>query len=327
MSNTASGNQVMNLHPDSEKLLDIIRQSGRPPYEAMTVAEARATYAAGRNATQGPPHPVHAVEDLMLTGPGGPLPVRLYRARPRAAGPTPLMVYFHGGGWVLGGIDTHDGLCRRLAALSGCAIASVDYRLAPEHPFPAAIDDANAALGALAGMAAALGLDPARVGVGGDSAGGTLAAVAAITARDNDGPRLMFQMLLYPVCDLAMDTPSHAAFATGHLLTAATLKWFHQHYLVNADAGDWRASPLRAARFAGLPPALVLTASHDPLCDEGEAYARRLIEASVTVTTWRVPGMLHGFLPMDKMISDTVPTIRTVARFLALGLGQANVLE
>jgi len=314
----------MKLHPDSQNVLDIIRQSGRQPYEAMSVAQARATYAAGREATMGPPQPVAAVEALEVAGPGGALPVRLYRPVSQDDGALPLLVYFHGGGWVLGGIDSHDGLCRRLANQSGCAIASVEYRLAPEHPFPAGIEDASAALKALSRMAASLGLDPRRIGVGGDSAGGTLAAVTALRARDEAGPPLAFQLLLYPVCDMAMDTDSHVAFAEGHLLTRATLEWFRRHYLGNTDPSDWRASPLLAASLDGLPPAFVLTASHDPLRDEGEAYARRLVEAGVPTTTWRVEGMLHGFLPMDKLISDAVPTIETVARFLALGLGRRN---
>lgn len=311
----------MKLHPDSQNLLDIIRQTGRPPYDAMSVAEARATYAAGREATQGPAHPVEAIEDFSVAGPGGTLPVRLYRARRRESGAAPLLIYFHGGGWVLGGIASHDGLCRRLAAVSGCAVASVEYRLAPEYPFPAAPDDATAAVRAIAELAGELGIDPARIGVGGDSAGATLAAVAAIVARDTAGPKLAFQLLLYPVCDMTMDTPSQVAFAEGHLLTGKTLKWFRSHYLGAADTCDWRASPQRAARLEGLPPTLMLTASHDPLRDEGEAYARRLVEAGVPTTTWRVKGMLHGFMPMDKVISDAVPTIETVARFLALGLG------
>ncbi|MCG6121522.1 MAG: alpha/beta hydrolase [Microvirga sp.] len=314
----------MKLHPDSQNLLDILRQAGRPPYEAMSVEQARAVYAAGREATQGPAHPVAGIEDFEVPGPGGPLSVRLYRARPREEGAAPLLVYFHGGGWVLGGIESHDGLCRRLAAASGCAIASVDYRLAPEHPFPAAPEDASAAVRALAGMAEELGIDAARIGVGGDSAGGALAAAAAIEARDRAGPALAFQLLLYPVCDLTMASASHAEFAEGHLLTGKTLEWFRGRYLGGADPGDWRASPLRAERVDGLPPAFVLTASHDPLRDEGEAYARRLVEAGIPVTTWRVEGMLHGFMPMDKLISDAVPAIETAARFLALGLGAAR---
>lgn len=311
----------MKLHPDSQNVLDIIRQSGRQPYEAMSVAQARATYAAGREATMGPPQPVAAVEALEISGPGGVLPLRLYRPAAKDDGALPLLVYFHGGGWVLGGIDSHDGLCRRLANGSGCAVASVEYRLAPEHPFPAAIEDATAALQALSRMAASLGLDPGRIAVGGDSAGGTLAAVAALRARDEGGPRLAFQLLLYPVCDMAMDAASHVAFAEGHLLTRATLEWFRKHYLGETGPDDWRASPLRAESLAGLPPAFVLTASHDPLRDEGEAYARRLVEAGVPTTTWRVEGMLHGFLPMDKLISDAASTVETIARYLALGLG------
>ncbi|WP_420392096.1 alpha/beta hydrolase [Acuticoccus sp.] len=312
----------MKLHPDSQKVLDLIREAGRPPYEAMSVEEARAAYAASREATMGPPQPVTAVETIELAGPGGALPVRLYR--PNVSRPLPLLVYFHGGGWVLGGIGSHDGLCRRLANGSGCAVASVEYRLAPEHPFPAAIEDATAAVRALAGEVGSLGFDASRLGVGGDSAGGTLATVAAIDARDTGGPSLACQILLYPVTDLAMDTRSHTEFAEGHLLTGASLRWFGRTYLGSRDPLHWRASPLRAERLDGLPPALVLTASHDPLRDEGEAYAQRLVTAGVMTTTWRVPGMLHGFLPMDRLISPAAPAVQTVARFLASTLGAAD---
>ena len=314
----------MKLHPDSQNILDIIRNSGRPPSHEMSVGQARAAYAAGRDATMGPPQAVASIEDFEIEGPGGPITIRLYRAQPKDAGPAALLIYFHGGGWVLGGIESHDGLCRRLAAGANCAVASIEYRLAPEHPFPAAIEDASTAVNILSEMAAALGFDPNRISVGGDSAGGTLAAVAAVSARDAGGPPLAYQLLLYPVCDMAMDTASQRSFAEGYLLTGATLRWFGKHYLGDTDWEDWRASPLRTASVAGLPPTLVLTASHDPLRDEGEAYARRLIEAGVPTVTWRVEGMLHGFLPMDKLILNAAPTVETISRLLALGLGASQ---
>ena len=312
----------MSLHPDSQKLLEMIQQSGRPSYEDMNVDQARTAYAAGRDATMGSLHPVAEIENLTVDGPVGAVPVRLYRPRAREEGALPLLVYFHGGGWVLGGIESHDGLCRRLAAVSGCAVASVEYRLAPEHPFPAALYDARAALCALVRMADDLRIDPSRIGLGGDSAGGTLAAVAALEARERNGPAIAFQLLLYPVCDMVMDTPSHTEFAEGHLLTRKTLKWFSSHYLGATDPSDWRASPLQAADLRKLPPTLILTAGCDPLRDEGEAYGRRLVEAGVPTTIWRVNGMLHGFLPMDKLISASVPTLNAVAGFLSLGLAQ-----
>ena len=192
----------------------------------------------------------------------------------------------------------------------------MEYRLAPEHPFPAALEDAVAAVRELAARAASLEIDPARIGVGGDSAGGTLAAVAAIEARDAGGPQLACQLLLYPVTDLAMDTPSHACFATGHSLTRGAMVWFRDQYLGSGDPLHWRVSPLRAERLDGLPPAYVLTASHDPLRDEGEAYGQRLVASGVPTTLWRVPGMLHGFLPMDKAIAPAAPATDAVAHTL-----------
>lgn len=315
---------MVSLHPDSQKLLELIQQSDRPPYEEMDVDKAREVYAAGRDATMGPPHPVAEINDLNVKSIFGAVPVRLYRANTREKGLSPLLVYFHGGGWVLGGIESHDGLCRRLAAVSGCAVASVEYRLAPEHPFPAALDDAISALWGIAEMADDLGIDSARIGVGGDSAGGALAAVLALEARDRKGPALAFQLLLYPVCDMSMNMPSHSEFAEGYLLTRNTLKWFRRHYLGEADPSDWRVSPLQAVDLHELPPALVLTAACDPLRDEGEAYARRLVEAGVPTTIWRVEGMLHGFLPMDKLISSAVPTLNAVAGFLSLGLAKTG---
>ncbi len=304
----------MKLDPDAAEVLEAL--AARPPLDSLSADEARATYAAGRAATAGPPTPVEIVRDLELPGPAGPIPARLYRPAPETAGPLPALVYYHGGGWVIGGLDSHDGLCRRLAAGSGCTVISVDYRMGPEHRFPAAVEDAEAAARAVHAQADELGVDPERLAVGGDSAGGNLAAVAAIAFRDGGGPPLRWQLLIYPATDFAMDTPSQREFAEGHFLTESLQRWFHGHYIDEAQKTDWRASPLRAADLAGLPPAFVLTASHDPLRDEGEAYASRLVAEGVRVAIWRAPGQIHGFLPLDAAIAAAPEAAALLARHL-----------
>lgn len=311
----------MQLDPDAAAVLAALNAPDRTPYDRMDVAEARAAYEAGRAATTLAPVPLPAIRDLTLEGPAGPIPARLYRPRPEAEGPLPALVFFHGGGWVLGGLESHDGLCRRLAASSGCAVVAVDYRLAPEHRFPAAFEDALAATRAVAAGAAAIGVDPERLGVGGDSAGGNLAAGVCLALREAAGPRLRFQMLLYPLLDFAMETGSQRQFAEGHFLTAALQRWFRDHYLGEAGpVGDWRASPLRASSLAGLPPAFVLTASHDPLRDEGEAYGARLAAEGGIATLWRVPGQIHGFLPLDRAIRAAPGVVAVLGGHLALNL-------
>jgi acetyl esterase len=249
---------------------------------------------------------VAAVRDLAAPGPAGLVPLRLYRPLGAAAEvPLPALVFFHGGGWVIGDLDTHDVVCRRLANASGAAIVSVDYRLAPEHKFPAAVEDAFAVTGWAAGAGAAvLGIDGRRLAVGGDSAGGNLATVTALLARDAGGPALRCQLLIYPATDLNMRHESQRRLAEGHLLTRSGQEWFHAQYLRSAaDRDDWRASPLLAPSLAALPRTYVLTAGHDPLGDEGEAYARRLREAGVAVTERRFPGQIHGFITMGRMIA------------------------
>jgi acetyl esterase len=216
----------------------------------------------------------------------------------------PALLYLHGGGWVIGDLDSHDGICRRLANLAACRVIAVDYRLAPEHRFPAAVDDAVAALAWVAGNAAALGVDPARIAVGGDSAGGNLAAVLAIMGRDGAAPAPVFQLLLYPAVDLTMASDSYARVTEGLPLTAASMRYFIDHYV--PDAGqrlNWRASPLRAERLAGTPPALVLTVGHDPLADEGRAYADRLDTEGVRVTALHMADQIHGMLTMGRVIA------------------------
>lgn len=240
--------------------------------------------------------PIHAVRDLKVPGAQGSILVRLYT--PSAARSLPLIVFFHGGGFVICNVDMYDDLCRMLANFAGCAVASVEYRLAPEAPFPVPLEDCYAALKWLAAHGAELGLDPARLAVAGDSAGGNLAAATAILARDRQGPALRYQGLIYPCVDPACESASAKALATGYLLTRDTMLWFWGHYLKNAaDRNNPLASPLRAD-LKGLPPATVVTAEFDPLRDEGEAYADSLRAAGVEVTGRRYLGMIHGFASM-----------------------------
>jgi acetyl esterase len=289
------------LDPDCRTLLDMARQAGRPAFETVGHLEARSLFKAGFRVLAPDPMPVAEMRDLSLPGPGGAIAARLYRGS--AAAILPCVVYFHGGGWVIGDIDTHDPVCRHLAHAAECAVISVDYRLAPEHKFPAAAEDCIAATAWIAEHAAVLGIDPARLAVAGDSAGGNLAAVVALAARDRGAPRLSLQMLIYPATDFGGDFASYRRHAEGYLLTAATMRWFVAQYLRDpGDAADWRASPLRAPDLSGVAPAYVLTAGYDPLCDEGDAYARRLQEHGVGVQHRRYPDQLHGFVSSGRII-------------------------
>ena len=245
-------------------------------------------------------------EPLAIPAPHGSIPARIYTPKnPRqTAGLAPALVFFHGGGWVIGDLDSHDVVCRKLADEGRLIVISVDYRLAPEHKFPAAVDDAIAATKWIAGNAKQLGIDASRLSVGGDSAGGNLAAVVAIAARDGNGPAIAGQVLIYPATDFAMTHPSHSEPETSILLTHSVIRWFKNHYLGDADINDWRASPARATTLQGLPPAYVLTAGADPLRDEGDEYAARLKEAGVTVTYRHFPGQFHGFFTMGKLLQQ-----------------------
>jgi acetyl esterase len=249
---------------------------------------------------------------------GGTLPLRLYRAAGTAtAERLPALVYFHGGGWVVGDLGTHDSLCRHLANTAGCAVVAVEYRLAPEHPFPAAVDDALSATVFVADKADELGVDGNCLAVGGDSAGGNLAAVVALLVRERGAPALRSQVLIYPATDLGVRHPSYDLFAEDYLLTRATMHWFVAHYLRSPqDREDWRASPLLAADLSGLPPALVLTAGFDPLRDEGDAYAERLRAAGVAVRHRPYPDQIHGFVTMGKFIAAAAPAIDEIAAAL-----------
>jgi acetyl esterase len=253
-----------------------------PPFAALTPEQVRAGIAAqvAAERAQNPPEPVARVEERTIPGPAGAIPVRIYT--PEGTGPFPVLVFFHGGGWVICTLDTHDGLCRALANGAGCVVVSVDYRLAPEHTFPAAPEDCFAATQWVAAHAGELQGDRARLAVGGDSAGGNLTAVVAQMARERGGPALAFQLLIYPAVDLRPDAgyASMQENALGYFLDKPSMDWFAGHYLRGeADRTHVLASPMLAADLRGLPPALVTTAEFDPLRDEGEAYARRLVEA------------------------------------------------
>lgn len=243
------------------------------------------------------------VEDRVIPGPAQPIVLRIYRPKVEVAGALPLLLFYHGGGFVIGDLDTHDALCCQLTQLAGCITISVDYRLAPECPFPAAVDDAQAALNWVAENAAALGADPERIVVGGDSAGANLAAVVALRAKAAGGPAIALQVLAYPVTEQADELPSRTRYGQGYFLERNVIAWFAEQYLPDpADRVHPDASPLRAADLSGLPPALVIIAGCDPLSDEGEAYARRLQEAQVAVTLSRYEGTIHGFVAMYPVI-------------------------
>jgi acetyl esterase len=260
-------------------------------------------YREGRTAVSPEPPDVASVRDLAAPGLGGPIPLRLYRGAGTGDGPLPVLMFFHGGGWVIGDLDTHDVVCRQLANFAGCAVVSVDYRLAPEHKFPAAVEDCIAATAWVAAEGDALGLDGARMAVGGDSAGGNLAAVVSLFARDHGVPALCMQLLIYPATDFGMQHGSYITRGEGYGLTHGTMKWFRDAYLrSDADTDDWRASPLRVKDLLGLPPAYIITAGFDPLSDEGVAYAERLAAAGVKVRHVHLPGQIHGFVNMGKLI-------------------------
>lgn len=316
------------LDPQARALLAQLAASPLPAISTLSPAAAREQYRRSRTPLWPAAPEVAEVRNLAMPGPGGPLALRLYRALGAAEGARlPAVVFFHGGGWLVGDLDTHDVVCRQFANAAHCAVVAVDYRLAPEHKFPAAVDDCVAATRWVAAHAEELGIDAARIAVAGDSAGGNLAAVTALTLRDlpqSGDPSLVMQMLVYPVTDQAGDTASAGAYAEGYLLTSASMRWYRDMYLRgDADIGDWRASPLRAADLSGLPPAYVITAGFDPLLDEGEAYAGRLRAAGVDVTYECFEGMVHGFVVMGGVLAASHHAIYRLAQGLARALGAA----
>ncbi len=289
------------LDPQAQALIDLIIEREVPPTHTLTPIEARRIYLERRGYSQPDPPAVGLVRDL-----SGPVPMRLYRPASAADdAPLPVLVYLHGGGWTIGDLDTHDVLCRSLCAGAGCAVISVDYRLGPEHRFPAAVDDALASMRWVREQASALALDPARIAVGGDSAGGNLAAVVCLALRDAGEAMPVHQLLIYPATDMRAVAPSHATNAQGYLLTADSIAYFRGHYMgQGADWSDWRASPLLATSHAGLPPALVLTAGFDPLRDEGRLYADALSAGGTPAQLVCFERQIHGFITMGRIIDE-----------------------
>jgi len=285
----------MPLDPQAKALFDFIGLSDLTPVEHLTPQEARTMFEALAEARRKlAVEPVDQIRDLKIPGPAGEIPIRVYT--PKIQSPAPALIYFHGGGWVLGDLESHDHVCRALANNASCVVLSVDYRLAPEHKFPAAVHDSFAATQWIADLAGELGVDRSRIAVGGDSAGGNLAAVVSQIARDRGGPSIAYQLLIYPSTDMRMNMPSIEENADGPLLTKAYMHWFVNHYLnSDADRTDSLASPLLASNLRGLPPPFILTAECDPLRDEGEAYGQHLREAGVPVEVQRYEGMPHGF--------------------------------
>jgi acetyl esterase len=301
------------LDPTVRFLLEAIEAQGNPPLETLPPAEARRLAAESMKPVEGTREPVRSVENLRIPGPEGEIPIRVYT--PDTPAPRPALVYFHGGGWVVCDLDTHDVVCTAIAHRAGAVVVSVDYRLAPEHKFPAAVVDCYAATVWVASNAERFGIDPRRISVGGDSAGGTLATVVSLKSREEHGPAIALQAMVYPVTDLSsFATESYQEFAEGYQLTKAEMEWFRNHYLSSMEqAGNPDASPLLARDLRGLPPALILTAECDPLRDEGEAYAKRLADAGVPVTCTRYPGMIHPFFSLSGAIPQALDALQQVA--------------
>jgi acetyl esterase len=287
------------LEPDIQLLLAMIERQGNPPIETLPPPQARAAVLHQSQAFAGPEIGVKEVRDIEVDGAEGPIKARHY-VPPDPGGPHPLIVYYHGGGFVICDLDTHDAPCRLLCRYGGAHVLSIDYRLAPEHPFPAPIQDSQAALRWAFEHAEELGADPNRIAVGGDSAGGNISTVMALLGRKGENPMPHFQLLIYPVTDFADPHPSRDMFSEGFFLTQSEMDWFHEHYALNigADAHDPRLSPLLQDDLSDLPPAYICTAGFDPLRDEGEAYAAKLRAAGNKVVLRRFPGLIHGFANM-----------------------------
>ena len=314
------------LDPQALALLERAAAAKLLPYARLGHVAARELFRVSRAALSPPVPEVSLVQDRLIAGPGGPLPLRHYRPHGATASESlPALVFFHGGGHTVGDLETHDVVCRMLANAARCAVVAVDYRLAPEQKFPAAVEDAIAATLWLAREGDTLGIDTTRIAIAGDGAGGNLAAVVAISLRDLGGPPLALQVLIYPAMEMAADRASHFAHAEGYLLVRENILWFRDNYLRDErDIADWRASPLLAPDLSGVAPAYILTAGFDPLRDEGEAYAERLMASAVRVTYECFTGMVHGFLLMGAVIAAANHAIQRAALMLRIAFGTAR---
>lgn len=308
----------MQLDPQVRALLERAAKAGYPLVHTVAPGEARRMYREMCRSLAPAVPEAAAARDLSFPGPAGSVPLRLYRPHATQNASLPVVVYFHGGGFTIGDLDTHDAACRALSKFARCAVIAVDYRLAPEHKFPAAFEDSVAAVRWTAAHAVELGLDAERIALAGDSAGGNLAAGAALALR-GDGPKIALQVLIYPGLDMRGTMPSHAQFAHGYLLEREEILWFLGNYLSDpAQAVDWRASPLLASDHRGLPPASIITAGFDPLRDEGAAYAERLSESGVRVTYECFEGMIHGFITMGGVLAASNHALYRVGQGLRL---------
>ena len=315
----------MALHPQVAVLLERAANSPLPPYHDVPPAVARRFYRDTRAPLTPDPPPVESVQLLLAPGKGGPVPVRAYR--PKGAGKDevlPALVYLHGGGWVIGDLDTHDVVCRTLANGARCAVFSVEYRKAPESPFPAAIDDCFSSLVFISKNSSSLKINSRQIALGGDSAGGNLAAAISLMARDAGGPAICFQLLIYPATDHRLGHPSIDGNGEGYLLTKKVMQYFRGHYLPREeDWLDWRASPLLAKSLAGLPPACVITAGFDPLLDEGRAYSEKLKRDGVPTEYREYSDMVHGFVTMGRVLDTANAALADCARALKKSWGTA----
>jgi len=313
------------LDPEARTLLDLMEkatQEGRPSLHTLPYAVGRQAVDKMSEDSEASPPDVGEVADGAFAGPSGEIRFRRYRPFGAAAGPLPALIYYHGGGFVIGNLDTHDSTCRRLANKSRCLVIAIDYRLAPEHPFPAPIDDGVAAFRYIRDNAASFGADATRLAVGGDSAGGAIAAVVCQACRDAGEKMPAFQMLIYPATDSSKQSRSRREFAEGYFLTKDLIDWFWKAYVpATTDLGDLRLSPLLARDFLNLPPAFVLTAGYDPLRDEGRAYADRLIDAGVKTTYVNYPGTIHGFFSLTRFLSQGLRANDEAAAVLAAHFG------
>ena len=317
------------LDPEARALLDLMEQAvqaGRPRLETLPYREGRAAVDKMSEDSEAEPLAVGEIDDGAFAGPGGEIRFRHYTPFNAADGKLATLIYYHGGGFVIGNVETHDSTCRRLANKSRCQVISIDYRLSPEHPFPAPIEDGVAAFRHIRDHAASFSVDPARIAVGGDSAGGAIAAVVCQICRDagetvgKGGPA--FQMLIYPATDSSRQSASRKAFAAGYFLTKELMDWFWKAYVpAGTDLADLRLSPLLAEDFAGLPPAFVLTAGYDPLRDEGRAYAERLIEAGIKTTYANYPGTIHGFFSLTRFLQQGLRANDEAAAVMAAHFG------